>query len=80
MEIKRLKNVKFGSKKIARVVTGYALYEEGKGYIAFTAFRDKYGILAPYIPSGGKKALQSILDAGGFITFEGMEYVQEMGA
>lgn len=80
MEIKRLKDVKFGSKKIARVVTGYALYEEGKGYIAFSSDRDEFGILVPYIPCGGRKALQSILDAGGFITFEGMEYVQEMGA
>ena len=37
-------------------------------------------ILAPYIPCGGKRALQSILDAGGFCSFDGMEYVQELGA
>ena len=66
MKIIRLKNVKFGTKKISRVVTGWALYEEGKGYIAFSCDRDKYGILVPYIPCGGKRALQSILDAGGF--------------
>lgn len=29
---------------------------------------------------GGKRALQSILDAGGFCSFEGMEYVQELAA
>lgn len=40
----------------------------------------KFGILAPYIPCGGKRALQSILDAGGFCSFDGMEYVQELGA
>lgn len=80
MKIKRLKNVKFGTKKLSRVVTGWALYEEGKGYIAFSCDRDKYGILVPYIPCGGKRALQSILDAGGFCSFEGMEYVQELGA
>ena len=34
MEIKRLKNTKFGTNKIARVVTGWALYEAGKGWIA----------------------------------------------
>ena len=80
MEIKRLKNAKFGNKTISKVVTGYALYEEGKGYIAFSSDRDRYGILAPYTPCGGKKALQSILNAGGFVSFDGMEYVQEMGA
>ena len=47
MEIKRLKNTKFGTNKIARVVTGWALYE-------------------------------SILDAGGFVSFDGMEYVTEL--
>lgn len=80
MEIKRLKNAKFGNKTIYKVVTGYALYEEGKGYIAFSNLRDEYGILIPYTPCGGKKVLQSILDAGGFVSFDGMEYVQELGA
>ena len=80
MVIKRLKGAKFGTDRIARVVTGYAPYEEGKGYIAFSSDRDEFGILAPYIPCGGKRALQSILDAGGFCSFDGMEYVQELGA
>ena len=83
MVIKRLKGAKFGTDRIARVVTvvtGYALSEEGKGYIAFSSDRDEFGILAPYIPCGGKRALQSILDAGGFCSFDGMEYVQELGA
>jgi hypothetical protein len=80
MVIKRLKGSKFGTDRIARVVTGYALYEEGNGYIAFSSDRDEFGILAPYIPRGGKRALQSILDAGGFCSFDGMEYVQELGA
>lgn len=80
MVIKRLKGSKFGTDRIARVVTGYALYEEGKGYIAFSSDRDEFGILAPYIPCGGERALQSILDAGGFCSFDGMGYVQELGA
>ena len=78
MEIKRLKNTKFGTSKIARVVTGWALYEAGKGWIAFSSDRDQFGILVPYISCGGKKALQSILDAGGFVSFDGMEYVTEL--
>ena len=78
MEIKKIKNMKFGNKKFYTVVTGWCLYEAGKGYVAFSNARDKYGILTPYIPCGGKKALQSILDAGGFVSFDGMEYVTEL--
>ena len=47
MEIRRLKNTKFGTNKIARVVTGWALYEVGKGWIAFSHDRDQFGILVP---------------------------------
>lgn len=35
MIIKRLKGSKFGTDRIARVVTGYALYEEGQGLHSF---------------------------------------------
>lgn len=80
MVIKRLRNIKFGTKRIYKEVTGWALYEEGKGYVAYSHDRDEFGILIPYIPCGGKRALQSILDAGGFTSFEGMEYVNELGA
>ena len=78
MQIIKLKDARFGSNRIYTVVSGYAFFEEGKGYIAFSSDRDKYGILTPYIPLGGRKALQSILDAGGFSSFEGMEYVNEL--
>ena len=67
MEIKRLKNARFGNKLICQVVTGWGLYEHGKGWVAFSSDRDRYGIL------------QAILDAGGFVSFENMEYVQELG-
>ena len=77
MTIKKLKEAKFANAAgtVTRIVNGYALYEEGKGYIAFSHDRDRYGILIPYIPCGGRKALQAILDAGGFVTMDGMEYV-----
>ena len=77
LTIKKLANTPFANdnETIVRFVTGYALYEEGKGYIAFSHDRDGYGILIPYIPCGGRKALQAILDAGGFVTMDGMEYV-----
>ena len=77
MMIVNLKDKRFGSKSLYRVMDKkhYGFYVEGKGYIAFASDRDKLGVLTPYTPSGGKKALQSILDAGGFLSFEGMEYV-----
>lgn len=78
MEIIKLRGAHFGTIKICRVVNGYALYENGKGYIAFSCDRDSYGILIPYMPCGGRKALQAILDAGGFTSFDGMEYVNHI--
>lgn len=77
MTIKKIKEARFAnaSNTIARVVSGYALFVEGRGYVAFSNHRDRYGILAPYIPCGGRKALQSILDAGGFVNMDGIEFV-----
>lgn len=77
MEIKRLKGARFGTERICQIVTGWALFEKGRGYLAFSAQRDKYGILAPYIPCGGKKALQSILNQG-FTSMDGIEFVMPM--
>lgn len=78
MEIKRLRSVPFGTASLRKIVTGWALYEPGKGYYAFSSFRDQFGILAPYIPQGGKKALQSIINAGGFASMDGMEFVNPL--
>ena len=77
LTIKKIKEAKFANAAgtITRVANGYAFYEEGKGWIAFSHDRDRFGILIPYIPCGGRKALQAILDAGGFVTMDGMEYV-----
>lgn len=77
LTIKKLKGAKFANAagNIARTADGFAFYEEGKGWLAFSHDRDRYGILIPYIPCGGRRALQAILDAGGFVTMDGMEYV-----
>ena len=59
-------------------------YIFGTAWLAIEAHLTFYQALLagviPYIPGGGKRALQSILDAGGFTSFEGMEYVNELGA
>lgn len=75
MKIIKLKNEKFGTPGLYKMVSGYALYEHGKGFLAYSSDRDKHGVLTPYIPLGGKKALEAILSAGGFTSLTDMEYV-----
>lgn len=45
MKIVKMKNARFGSGLMYRCVSGYALYEPGKGYVAFSSDRDDFGIL-----------------------------------
>lgn len=78
MEIKKLNAVPFGNPNLHKIVTGWALYEPAKGYYAFSSDRDRFGILCPYMPVGGKSALRSIIKAGGFLSMEGMEFVNPM--
>lgn len=63
MTIKSLKNIKFKDDLGVYEFSGrgnYALYVEGKGFVSLD------GGQSVYSPRGGKKALQSILDQGGF--------------
>jgi len=48
---------------------GYCFYIEGKGYVALE------GDSTPYTPCGGFDALQSILNDGGFLSYEGMKFI-----
>lgn len=80
MRIVRLREARFGNEEIARVVSGYALYEEGKGYYAYSHDCDEYGIVIPYMPCGGRKALQSIINGGGFVSMDGMEFVEPINS
>ena len=61
MVIKNLRNYKFKDEIGIYSTTGFALYEDGKGFISLDG-------KTPYSPAGGKKALQSILNAGGFLS------------
>ena len=78
LEIVKIKNKAFGRKEIYQLASGYCFKVEGKGYLAFSSSRDKFGVLLPYMPYGGKEALTSILEAGGFTSLEGMEFVQSL--
>lgn len=59
-------NVKFLSKGINNYYLpyGYCFLHPQKGYFAFK--EDE----TPYIPAGGRKALESIVQDGGFIDFD----------
>lgn len=49
---------------------GYCLKHPEKGYFAFA------GNTEPYIPCGGRKALVSILEQGGFLDFDNIIWLQ----
>ena len=59
MIIKNLKNFKFRDPMGVYSMNGFALYVEGKGFVSLDGEM-------PYAPVGGRKALQSIIEAGGF--------------
>ncbi|GAC44046.1 hypothetical protein [Paenibacillus popilliae] len=52
-------------------VSGYAFRHPELGYVSYDGE-------IPFIPRGGKRTLQSILDDGGFISYDGMHWVREM--
>ena len=66
MKIKSVKGLKFRNEiGVYGVYTSkgcLALYEEGKGYVSLDNGR------SVYVPVGGRKALQNIIDQGGFLT------------
>ena len=51
-----------------------AFYNPCLGYLSFT----EDGGETPYTPSGGKKALQAILNAGGLTNFDNVVWLQEI--
>lgn len=52
--------------------TGHALKHPELGFVAFG------GSDHPYQPRGGRKALKAILEAGGFNSFDGMNWLKPM--
>lgn len=57
--------------KLAGYKSGAVLYHPTLGYVAF---KNDNGL--PYVPNGGAKTLQSVLDSGGFLNFDGMTFVK----
>lgn len=52
---------------------GYAFKHPLFGYLAFPDVPER-----PYLPTGGREALQEILDAGGLSTYTNIAWVKEM--
>lgn len=73
LEIVRLKgNLKFKHPLGYTLPSGYCFKHPVKGYLAFE------GNTEPYIPCGGKKALFSIAQSGGFLNFDNVVWLQSL--
>lgn len=69
LKIVRLKgNVKFLDTDGYYLPTGYCFLHPTKGYVSFDG-------VVPYIPRGGKKALESIVESGGFLEYDSIKFV-----
>jgi len=72
LTITNIKGLKFAGKD------GY--YMASKNTYAFLTEKGFYSDdgIYPYVPGGGKKALQQILDCGGFTDYDNVKFIQPM--
>lgn len=71
LQIVRLNDFKFDTPKGRATVRGWGLLIPGKGFVKFKCDAD--ALL--YAPCGGRKALESIINDGGFISYDDIEFV-----
>lgn len=77
--IKSVKNLKFGNEKVFYILdSGFALYHPVLGFVCFKYSKDQYGLLQPYLPVGGKKVLESILNNGGFLSYDDIDFIKPL--
>lgn len=75
LEIVRLKgDVKFKAPLGYYAPAGYCFKHKKLGYFAFNTDDKNY----PYMPCGGLKALQTILDDGGLLNFDNAKWLHEI--
>ena len=80
LTIKKLKGHKFGTPELYTMPTGYAFYIEGLGWYSDRTPEDikaNEGIDQPYTPCGGRSALKSILDMGGFLNYDNARFIKD---
>ena len=75
MQITKIKDERFYNPPIGGYTQPKGMYclKDNRGFIAF-----KTSPYTPYMPQGGKKALQIILDDGGFIDESEICFIQPM--
>lgn len=73
LQVKSVKGLKFriSDKIVCELHKGYGFYIEGKGFVRFD--NDKLPI--PYTPAGGRKTVKEVIEQGGFLTYNGMSFV-----
>lgn len=72
--IKSTKGMRFGNDKIQFESSGLSLYHPVLGFVSFG--KDKYGINIPYVPVGGRKALNQILSDGGLTDYANAQWAK----
>lgn len=71
LQIVRLDQYEFDTPKGRATVRGWGFLIPGMGFVKFKHDADA----VPYAPCGGKSALQSIIDDGGFVSYDDIEFV-----
>ena len=74
LKIKSTKGFKFGNDKFQFEMSGLGLYHPVLGFVSFS--KDEYGFDVPYIPRGGRKTLLSILNKGGLVDADTVNFVK----
>lgn len=75
LKIKSIKGLKFGNKKVQCESSGLSLYHPELGFLSFN-IDPVFGINMPYVPSGGRKVLQSIINQGGLTNYDNVAWVK----
>lgn len=71
LQIVRLDDFTFDTPKGHATVRGWGFLIPGMGFVKFKHDDDAI----PYAPCGGRKALESIINDGGFISYDDIEFV-----
>lgn len=71
LQIVPLDDFTFDTPKGRATVRGWGFLIPGMGFVKFK--HDKDGL--PYAPCGGRKSLESIINDGGFISYDDLEFV-----
>ncbi len=74
LQIVKLNGQRFATTEGYYQPKGYCFKHPKLGYFSFVDDNKDY----PYIPAGGKKALQEILDLGGLLDFDDCKWLKEM--